>query len=76
MSKTDRQLLRQKVRQRISVMKTNTGVFVVFKTKRELKGGTCLLQLYLNFSSHTKSVTKFFFNFDMITDMGILSLKT
>ena len=36
-SKTDRHLLRQKVRQRISVMKTNTGVFVVFKTKRELK---------------------------------------
>ena len=37
MSKTDRQLLHQKVRQRITVMKTNTGVFVVFKTKRELK---------------------------------------
>ena len=36
-SKTDRQLLRQKVRQRISVMKTNTSVFVVFKTKYELK---------------------------------------
>ena len=36
-SKTDRQLLRQKVHQRISVMKTNTGVFVVFKAKRELK---------------------------------------
>ena len=36
-SKTDRHLLRQKVRQRISVMKTNTGVFVVFKAKRELK---------------------------------------
>ena len=33
----DRQLLRQKVRQKISVMKKNTGVFVVFKTKRELK---------------------------------------
>ena len=33
----DRQLLRQKVGQKISVMKTNTGVFVVFKTKRELK---------------------------------------
>ena len=33
----DRQLLRQKVCQGISVMKTNTGVFVVFKTKRELK---------------------------------------
>ena len=36
-SKTGRHLLRQKVHQRISVMKTNTGVFVVFKTKRELK---------------------------------------
>ena len=30
-------LLCQKLRQRISVMKTNTGAFVVFKTKRELK---------------------------------------
>ena len=28
MSETDRHLLRQKVRQRISVMKTNTGVFL------------------------------------------------
>ena len=37
MSKTDRQLLGQKVRQRISVMKTNTGIFVVFKTKHELR---------------------------------------
>ena len=37
MSKTDRHLLHQKVCQRISVMKTNTAVFVVFKTKRELK---------------------------------------
>ena len=37
MSKMDRHLLRQKVCQRISVMKTNTGVFVVFKTKRKLK---------------------------------------
>ena len=37
MSKTDCQLLRQKVCQRISVMKTNAGVFVVFKTKCELK---------------------------------------
>ena len=36
-SKTDHHLLHQKVRQRISVMKTNTGVFVVFKAKRELK---------------------------------------
>ena len=37
MSETDRHLLRQKVRQRISVMKKNTGVFVVFKTKRDSK---------------------------------------
>ena len=37
MSKMDRQLLRQKVRQRISVMKTEIGVLVVFKTKSELK---------------------------------------
>ena len=37
MSKTDPHFLRQKVCQRISVMKTNTGGFVVFKTKRELK---------------------------------------
>ena len=36
-SKTDCQLLRQKVRQRISVMKTNTDVFVAFKTKHESK---------------------------------------
>ena len=35
--KRNRQLLRQKISQRISVMKTNTGVPVVFKTKRELK---------------------------------------
>jgi hypothetical protein len=37
MLKTDRHLLRQNVRQRMSVMKINTGAFVVFKTKRELK---------------------------------------
>ena len=36
-SKTDGHLLRQKVRQKISVIITNTCVFVVFKTKRELK---------------------------------------
>ena len=33
----DRHLLGQKLHQRISVMKANTGVFVVFKTKRELE---------------------------------------
>ena len=45
MSKMDCHLLRQKVRQRISVMKTNTCAFfflnliafVVYKTKRESK---------------------------------------
>ena len=37
MSNIDRQLLRQKIGQKISVMKTNTGVFVVFKKKHELK---------------------------------------
>ena len=39
MANMDRQLLRQKVHQKFSVMKTNTAhdVFVVFKTKRELK---------------------------------------
>ena len=37
MSKKDRLLLHQKVRQRISVMKTNNAIFVVFKTKHELK---------------------------------------
>ena len=36
-TKRDRHLLRQKVHQKISVMKTNIGVFVVFKTKRELE---------------------------------------
>jgi hypothetical protein len=38
------QLLHQKVRQIISVMKTNIGVFVVFKTKRELESQN---ELYL-----------------------------
>ena len=37
MLKMDHHLLRQKVRQRISVMETNNGVFVVFKTNHELK---------------------------------------
>ena len=36
-SKRDRHLLRQKVCQIISVIMTNTCVFAVFKTKRELK---------------------------------------
>ena len=36
-SKSDGQLSCQKLGQRISVMKTNTGVFGVFKTKKELE---------------------------------------
>jgi hypothetical protein len=49
--KTDRQLLRQKVCQRISVMKTINGVFVVFKTKHELK---------CQFSGNTSPLLRFF----------------
>ena len=37
MSIMDRQLLRQKVRQKILIIKTNTCVFDVFKTKCEIK---------------------------------------
>ena len=36
MSIMDHQLLRQKVDQKITVIKTNTSVFIVFKTKCEL----------------------------------------
>ena len=48
----DCQLLRQKVCQIISVMKTNTVVFVVIKTKRELK---CQNELFFkyHFSGNT-----------------------
>ena len=52
-SKTDHHLLHQKVCQRISVMKTNTGVFVVYKTKRELK---------CQFSGVTKILGRSFFS--------------
>jgi hypothetical protein len=45
MSKTDRHLLRQIVRQKISVIITNTCVFVVFKTKCEL---ICQNELFFN----------------------------
>ena len=48
-----RQLLLQKVYQRNSVTKTNTAVFVVFKTKRELK-----FQLSGNLESIYVSVTE------------------
>ena len=67
MSKTDRHLLGQKVRQRISVMKTNTGVFVVFKTKHDLK---CL------FSGNIEGLLLRFFDelFDVIFDDPFLTL--
>ena len=42
----DRQLLRQKVCQIISVIKTNTYVFVAFKTKRGLRCQNELFLLY------------------------------
>ena len=51
MSKTDSQLLHQKVCLRISVMETNNGVFVVIKTKHELKS---------QFSGKTSPLLKFF----------------
>ena len=63
MSKTDCQLLRQKVHQRILVMKTSTGILVVFKTKRQLK---------CQFSGNIVclfSLTRFFYKlFDVIID--------
>ena len=65
-SKTDRQLLRQKVRHRISVMKTNKDVFVVFKTKHELK---------CQFSGNTSSLLIFFDElFNVIFDDPFLML--
>ena len=70
MSKTDRQLLRQKVRQRISVLKTNTGVFVVFKTKWELK-----CQFSGNIRVCLFSLQRFFDElFDVIIDDAFLTL--
>ena len=66
MSKMDRQILRQKVHQRISVMKTNNGVFVVFKTKHELK---------CQFSGNTSPLLRFFDElFDVIFDDSFLTL--
>ena len=64
-SKTDRHLLCQKVRQRISVMKTNTGVFVVFKTKRQLK---------CQFSGNRVCLNSFDKPFDIINDDPFLTL--
>ena len=65
----DRQLLRQKVHQRSSVMKTNNAVFVVFKTKRELKcqfnGNIVCLFSLLRFFEEL---------FDMIIDDPFLTL--
>ena len=66
MSKTDCQLLCQKVCQRISVMKTNTGVFVFFKIKSELK---------CQFSGNTSPLLRFFYElFDVIFDDPFLKL--
>ena len=65
MSNMDRQLLRQKVCQKFSVMKTNTGVFVVFKTKCELK-----CQNYLKAQSFCFYLLIFFYEFsDVIIDV-------
>ena len=66
MSKMDRQLLRQKVSQRISVIETNSGVFVVFKTKCELE---------CQFSGNISPILRFFdVLFDAIFDNQFLML--
>ena len=62
MSKKERQILHQ----RISVMKTNNGVFVVFKTKHESK---------CQFSGNTSSLLRFFDElFNVIFDDPFLML--
>ena len=68
-SKTDSQLFCQKVRQRISVMKTKSSVFVLFKTKRKLK---------CQFTENTECVGFFteilWLTFDEIIDNSLFSL--
>ena len=65
MSKNDRQILRQKVGQRVLVMKTNNSVFVVFRTKHELK---------CQFSGNTSPLLRFFDKlFDVIFDNPFLT---
>ena len=62
----DSQLLSQKVHQRISVMKTNNVVFVVFKTKHELE---------CQFSGNTSPLLRFFDElFDKLFDDPFLTL--
>ena len=62
----DHQLSRQKVRQIFSVIKTNNGVFVVFKTKHELKR---------QFSGNTSPLLRFFDKLlDIIFDDPFLTL--
>ena len=65
-SNRDSQLLHQKVPQRISVMKANNGVFVVFKTKHELK---------CRFSGNNSPILRFFDKlFDVIFNDPFLTL--
>ena len=66
----DHQSLRQKVCQRISVMKTNNGVYVVFKAQRDLKcqfsgNRVCMFSLLRFFDKL----------FDIIIDDPILTLE-
>ena len=62
----DRQLLHKKVCQIISVRKTNSGVFVLFKTKSELK---CQNELFLY---HHFLETQSVITFDVIMDSPFL----
>ena len=62
----DRKLLSQKSQQKISVIKTNAFVFVVIKTKHELK---------CQFSGNNSPILRFFDKlFDVIFDDPFLTL--
>ena len=54
---TDRQISRQKTCQKLSVMKANNSVFVVFQTKHDLK---------CQFSGNTSPLLRFF---DVVSDV-------
>ena len=70
MSKTNCHLLRQKVRQTISAMKTNTDIFVVSKTKCKLK-----CQFSGNINCGFFLLLRFFDNFfDIMNDDSFLTL--
>ena len=82
-SKTDSQLLLQKVHQIISVTKTNTGVFVVFNTERELKYqfsgrvfvfiSEILWQTFLHKNWWMKNASREMISADVFSDLKVFS---